>query len=586
MFKLSVKGDLKDIERIAEEKAIINAYKHGKARVGAVVGKVIAEAPELRSRIKEVVEIVRKKVEWVNSLSREEIERRFSEIGKEERKKEERKWPPLVNAEKYDKIVTRMAPEPNGYPTIGHAKGLLVPFIYARMYRGEFHLRFDDTNPRVERLEYYEIIKEDFQRLLDAAGKVLGISNTKWDAEKRHSDDIPLMQELAEKLIREGRAYVCTCNRKILRKNRREGVECKCRSRSVEENLELWDKMKNEFREGEAHLRLKTDMKHPNPTMRDPGIFRIIEAPHPVHGDKYRVYPTYDFAISIEDAITGVTHAFRSKEFEPHVEVQKTILRWLGLRQYEMIQFGRLSVEGVQLSKRYIRPLIEAGLISSWEDPRLPTLRGLFNRGITPEALVMLIYEIGPSKVDSTVKIAKIESYNRKVLDPIAPRYMFVADPIKMVIENAPEEIEVKIPVHPDFPERGYRKLKIKSSNGVVTVYISMSDFNKFKVGGNWRLKDFCNVKIKSVMPDMVRAEYLEEKNLKVPIIQWVWDESKIAVKLVKPETTYSLRIIGGYGERDMLKLHRGDIVQLIRVGFARVVNVGKDRIKMVLSHS
>ncbi|MDW8034899.1 MAG: glutamate--tRNA ligase family protein, partial [Candidatus Korarchaeum sp.] len=374
---------MEEIKELAMVLAAENALKYGRAELNAVIGKILHIRPELKPRVKELIPLVEEIVRNVNEMPKEDLEE-LTHGFMREKKEEVRKWPPLARAEE-GKVVTRVAPEPNGYPTLGHAKGLLVPFIYARLYKGKFLLRFEDTNPRVERLEYYEAIRSEFAKLLEACEEELGLSPGKWDEEIIESYHLPEMYELAEKMIEQGDAYVCTCPANEVRRKRKLGIECEHRDHAVEYNLELWEKMLNgTFREGEAHLRMKTDMKHPNVTMRDPGIFRVIEAEHPIHGNRFRVYPVYDFSVSVMDALTGVTHAFRSKEFEPHVEVQSQIVRKLGLREYEMIQFGRITVEGIPLSKRYIRPLVESGILEGWDDPRIPTLRGLFRRGILP----------------------------------------------------------------------------------------------------------------------------------------------------------------------------------------------------------
>ncbi len=578
-----------EIRRLALVHAIRNALKYGKARPGPVIGKVLADRPDLKQRIAEVREIVQQVVEEVNSKSEGEIRRIAEELGVlrgEKREREARKWPPLPNAEKYERIVTRVAPEPNGYPTLGHVKGLMVPFVYARQYEGEFHLRFEDTNPRVERLEFYDAIREEFLSITEAAERVLGLSPGRWDREIVESDHLPEMYGYAEQLIRQGDAYVCTCPASQVRLDRAQGRECPHRSQSVEENLELWRGMlEGRFGEGEAHLRLKTDMRHPNLTMRDPGIFRIIEHPHPIHGDRYRVYPNYDFAVSVMDSLTGVTHAFRSKEFEPHVDVQRTILEKLGLRQYEMIQFGRITVEGLPLSKRHIRPLISAGILWGWDDPRIPTLKGLKRRGITPEALVLLMYDMGPSKVDATVTMDAIAAYNRKWLDPRVPRYMFVADPVKAEIDGVPGDLVAEVRVHPDRPEMGTRRIGVPGRDGVARVYVSWSDHRSLEPGQEIRLRGLANVRVRSVMPDGLALTYLPEVRTDVKIIHWAPIEGAVPAVAISPTSAYSFESIGGFGEPAMSELREGDLVQLIRFGFARVDGRDGETVRLIRSH-
>ncbi len=560
---------LEEARRLAYIAAASNALKYGEARVNPVLSRVLGALPQLRSRAREVKEVVKEVVSKVNQLTREELARIAGEAA-EKKAEEERKWPELVNHDKYEKIVTRVAPEPNGYPTLGHAKGLLIPFIYARLYNGVFQLRFEDTNPRVEKLEYYEAIRSEFAELLEAASEELGIGPPKWDVEIIESNDLPVFYKLCRKLLEEEKAYVCTCRQEEVRANRRLGRECECRKRSIEENLELWELMHTSLREGEAHVRLKTSMKHGNPTMRDPGIFRVIEAEHPIQGTKYRVYPTYDFSISVEDSLTGVTHAFRSKEFEPHVEVQRTIIRYLGLREFEMIQFGRITVEGVPLSKRYIRPLIESGILWGWDDPRIPTLRGLKRRGVSFRALARFMFEMGPSKVDATVNMESIYALNRRILDPIAERYMFVPDPVKLVVEGGSLPEIIELPKHPSNPRLGTRRLSLLPRGGKLEVYVPSSDLKELKTGDMLRLWSLATIRLVSLMPDMARGE-LADKQPRAPVVQWTPVRGSTPMEVTYPDSIFSYRVLSGFGDPGIRDLREGSIVQLLRVGFARI---------------
>lgn len=558
--------------------AVENALKYGKASSRAVLGKLMAARPDLRPKVKEITSLVDEVVAQVNEMSPESLQIMFSPP-KREKKAQERTWPPLEGA-KEGEVVTRVAPEPNGYPTLGHAKGLLVPFIYARIYKGKFLLRFEDTNPRAEKLEYYDAIRDEFSKLLEAAESELGLGPGRWDEEIIESSHLPEMYELAERLIRQGDAYVCTCPAEKVRKLRREGRECEHRNQSAEENMELWDKMlEGGFREGEAHLRLRTDMEHPNITMRDPGIFRIVEASHPLHGDRYRVYPVYDFSISVMDSLTGVTHAFRSKEFEPHVEVQRTIIKKLGLRDYQMIQFGRITVEGIPLSKRYIRPLVESGILEGWDDPRIPTLIGLFRRGILPEAIVRFFYELGPSKVDATVSMDMLAAINRRILDPRVPRFMFAPDPVRAVIEDMKTPKEARVQVHPNSEES--RTIILEEP----LVYISKSDVDGLEVGEEIRLRGLATVEVRSINPDEISLVLSEEQRIKgVKIVQWAPLKGGIPARVFVPLSPYSYEMIGGYGEPALADLREGDMVQLIRLGFVRVDR--RSPLTLIMSHT
>lgn len=556
-----------DIEEIARKHALLNAVRYnGRANLKAVIGKVMAE---VKKEAKEVIPIVKKIVEEVNSLSLEEQEREIEKLGikVEEKKKEKKKLPPLPHAKKGE-VVTRFPPEPNGYLHIGHAKAAFIDYEYARMYDGIFILRFDDTNPVNERKEFYEVQKEDL--------KWLGIE---WDKEYRTSDNLPKHYELAKQLLEEGNAYVCTCSEEEIRKNRREMKECKCRNES---KIEWKDFIK--MREGEAVLRLKGNMKSQNTAMRDPVLFRIIEHPHPIHGTRYRVWPTYDFYGAVEDSISGVTHPFRSKEYELRDEVYFYLLDLLGLRKPHLMEFSRLEIKGMPVSKRKIKPLIEKKLVVGWDDPRLPTLRGLRRRGIVPEAIKEFVLAQGISKSEAIVAFENLEAVNRKILDGRARRYFFVAEPVKLIVENAVEK-EVELKYHPSV-NMGKRKIKVGN-----IFYIPKEDALKLKEGEIFRLKDLYNVKILKKGKEEIRGEFAGDKLIEgVDKIQWVSHEN-IKIKVMIPSLPFkngdfdenSLKIIEGLVEKNAEEIKHGEIVQFERFGFVRIER--NDEITGILAH-
>ncbi|HDO19136.1 MAG TPA: glutamate--tRNA ligase, partial [Thermoplasmatales archaeon] len=400
---------MEDLRILIKKYALQNAIQHdGKADVKAVMGKVIAEKKELRSMAKELFGIVKEVVDEVNGLAVEEQTEILREIEPrlliKEKREKELKLPPLPNAEK-GKVVTRFPPEPNGYLHIGHAKAALIGYEYARMYDGIFILRFDDTNPDNAKLEYYDAQKEDLEWL--------GIE---WDKEYCTSSKLSTHYKLAEQLIKQGDAYVCRCDQDTLRNNRFRGIACNCREQSPDENLSLWKSMHEEIEQGRAILRLKGDLTSKNTAMRDPTLFRIIDAEHPIQGNKYRVWPTYDFAGAVEDSLSGVTHPFRTKEYELRDEVYFYLLEKLNLRKPFLMEFSRLSIEGMPVSKRKIKPLIEAGNVEGYDDIRLPTLRGLKRRGILAETIRKFVLSQGISKAESVVTFDQIEAINRKIV--------------------------------------------------------------------------------------------------------------------------------------------------------------------------
>jgi glutamyl-tRNA synthetase len=305
--------------------------------------------------------------------------------------------------------------------------------------------------------------------------------------------------------------------------------------------------------------------------MRDPTLFRVIDTKHPLTGDKYHVWPTYDFAGAVEDSISGVTHPFRTKEYELRDPVYFRILNLLNLRAPHLMEFSRLSIEGMPVSKRKIKPLIDQGMVSGFDDVRLPTLRGLKRRGIVPEAIKQFVLHQGFSKVESVVDFSLVESINRKFLDSRVKRYYFVPDPVQLVVEDAPEKT-VKLPLHPDAT-MGNRAIHTAS-----TFFIPIQDVQKMKAGDVFRLKGLYNVKIRKI-GNIIHGTYSGEELIpETAKIQWVTDDY-IALKVLAPGLIFknetfnpdSLQEIQGYAEKAIADLPNGEIVQFERVGFVRL---------------
>ncbi|BAA30798.1 glutamate--tRNA ligase [Pyrococcus horikoshii] len=568
-----------DVEKIALKHALINAIEHGgKANLKAVIGKVLGENPELRPRAKEIIPIINKVVEEVNSLARDEQLEKLKDIypeyfEKKEEKKEKKGLPLLPKAEK-GKVVTRFAPNPDGAFHLGNARAAILSYEYAKMYGGKFILRFDDTDPKVKRPEpiFYKMIIEDLEWL--------GI---KPDEIVYASDRLEIYYKYAEELIKMGKAYVCTCPPEKFRELRDKGIPCPHRDEPVEVQLERWKKMLNgEYKEGEAVVRIKTDLNHPNPAVRDWPALRIIDNPnHPRTGNKYRVWPLYNFASAIDDHELGVTHIFRGQEHAENETRQRYIYEYFGWEYPVTIHHGRLSIEGVVLSKSKTRKGIEEGKYLGWDDPRLGTIRALRRRGILPEAIKELIIEVGLKKSDATISWENLAAINRKLVDPIANRYFFVADPIPMEVEGAPEFI-AEIPLHPDHPERGVRRLKFTPER---PVYVSKDDLNLLKPGNFVRLKDLFNVEILEV-GDKIRArfysfEYEIAKKNRWKMVHWVTEGRPCEV--IIPEGD-ELVVRKGLLEKDA-KVQVNEIVQFERFGFVRIDRIEGDKVIAIYAH-
>ena len=336
----------------------------------------------------------------------------------------------------YDHVCTRFPPEPNGYLHIGHAKSILLNYGLAREYGGTFHMRFDDTNPTKERMEFVDSIKEDIKWLGADWGEHLYFA----------SDYFDQMYECAVKLIKKGKAFVCDLTAEEMRAYRgtltEPGKESPYRSRSVEENLRLFEEMREgKYADGEKVLRAKIDMASPNINMRDPIIYRVAHMTHHNTGDKWCIYPMYDFAHPIEDAIEGITHSICTLEFEDHRPLYDWVVRECEfVNPPRQIEFAKLYLTNVVTGKRYIKKLVEDGIVDGWDDPRLVSIAALRRRGFTPESIKMFIDLCGVSKAQSSVDYAMLEYCIREDLKMKKPRMMAVLDPIRLVIDNYPED--------------------------------------------------------------------------------------------------------------------------------------------------
>ncbi len=397
-------------------------------------------------------------------------------------------------------IQTRFPPEPNGYLHIGHAKALFVDFSMAEKFGGKCNLRFDDTNPTKEDVEYVDAIKYDIHWL-----------GFDWDQLRFGSEYFDTCYELAVKLIKKGVAYVDDLTKDEMREYRgtltEPGKNSPWRERSVEENLDLFTRMKNgEFPDGSRTLRAKIDMASPNINLRDPALYRILHIPHHQTGDKWCIYPMYDFAHPIQDAIEGVTHSLCSLEYEAHRPLYDWVVEQCEFEHRpRQIEFARLNLTNTIMSKRYLRRLVEEGHVSGWDDPRMPTLCGLRRRGYTPEAIKDFLTRAGVAKADSVVDTAMLEHCLREDLNAHAYRMMAVLDPIKVVIENWPEGKfeDVEIENLPGSPEAGTRTVRFGRE-----LYIEREDFSYDPPKKYFRLKPEGEVRLKGAY--IVKCERYE----------------------------------------------------------------------------
>ncbi|MEM3941508.1 MAG: glutamate--tRNA ligase [Candidatus Bathyarchaeia archaeon] len=574
---LTVDVNNAELEDLIWKSALLNAVKHdGKAQLGPVISKVLAEKPELRSRVKEIINVINKIIQEVNTLplteQRKIVEEKWPEALEKTRVDEEKRLPPLPNVDRYPMVITRFSPNPDCVLHLGSARAIILSYEYARMYKGKFILRFEDTDPKLKKptLEFYDRIREDLEWL-----------GCKPDEEYIQSDRLPIYYEYAEKLIADGNAYVCTCKPQEFRELVLAKKPCPCRNLPPEDNVERWHRMlSGHYREGEAVMRIKTDLNHPNPAVRDWPALRIIDVeknPHPRVGTKYNVWPLYNFACGLDDHLMGVTHIIRGKEHMTNMVRQQYLYHHLGWQYPEAIHYGRLKIVGAFLSKSKIVQGVRSGVFKGWDDPRLATFAALRRRGITPKAIKMLIFDVGPKSQDVVISWENLYAYNRKILDPEVNRYFFVADPVMLSVKGIPRPIHARIRLHPQHPERGFREYAIKpeGADNKALFWISKEDVEHITPGVVVRLMELFNLRIERVGEHSIEASFLSEtyedaRKLKAPLIHWVPINSSISCKVIMPDSS----VKEGVAEGACRSLKPNHIVQFERFGCVRIDSV------------
>jgi glutamyl-tRNA synthetase len=575
---LKIKGQAltpdEDLEtrEIIRKIALLNALRYGgKAQPKPVLGKVLGECPHLRGRVKEVTVLVEEVVQEVNRLSAEKqkklVEEKWPELLVRKKVEEERVLPPLPNVEKYKRVVTRFSPNPDFVLHLGSARALILSYEYAKMYSGTFFLRFEDTDPKTKKpkLQFYDAIREDLAWL-----------GCKWDAEFIQSCRLETYYEYAEKILKDGYAYVCTCKRADFQEKVKAKQPCPCRDLTSKENLLRWKGMLGgAYGEGEAVVRIKTDLNHPNPAVRDWPALRIIDTekyPHPMVDSKYRVWPLYNFACGVDDHLMGITHVIRGKEHLTNQARQEYMYQHFGWNYPEAIHYGRLKITGASLSKSVILQGFRDGLFKDLDDPRLATFAALRRRGITPQAIHRLIVDVGPKTADVVLSWENLYAYNRKIVDPAANRYFFVHDPRKLIVKKIPYAFTAEAPLHPDHPERGFRSYKIEPDKGEASFLVSHDDLGLLKKGRKVRFMELFNLQVEKVEKDLIQAlfhskSYEEAKKLGAPLVHWVPINGSIPCEVVMPDASTT----NGVAEEACKTLSPNEIIQFERFGFVRI---------------
>lgn len=508
-------------------------------------------------------------------------------------------------------VHTRFPPEPNGYLHVGHAKSLCLNFGTAEKYNGMCNLFFDDTNPSKEKTEYVEAIKADIEWL-----------GFKWYEIHYASDFFDEIYNRAIKLIKDGKAFVCDWSAEEISANRgtltEPGKESPWRNRSVEENLRLFEGMKNgEFKDGEKVLRAKIDMASPNINLRDPVIYRVLRATHHRTGDKWCIYPMYDFAHPICDSMQGVTYSLCTLEFEDHRPLYNWVVENTGVEHKpRQIEFARLNITNTVMSKRYLKKLVEDKAVTGWDDPRMPTLTGLRNRGVPAQSLKNFCEAIGVAKANSEIEISYFEHFIRDYLNMHAERAMAVFEPLKVTITNFPDgEEEEDFEINPNDESAGKRKITVSKN-----IYIDAEDFSldpppkyfRLKVGGYVRLKNAYIIRCDEVVTDEngkvteLKCSYVPESRsgndtsgIKVKgVIHWVDAATAVDCEIRKydyllKDAAYpgqdfsermnydSVHIFNGKAEKYLAEVADGTSFQLMRKGYYKKIT---EKGKLVLS--
>lgn len=555
---------MNDLEKIVFKYALLNAAKHkGSANPGAVIGSIMANEEELRSKAKEIGPLAGKIVAQVNALSAEEQASEMKKYGVEvEEKKPKAKEVGLQELPgTHENIVLRFAPNPSGPLHIGHSRAAVPNAEYVKRHNGKLILRIEDTDPKRVFEPAYEMIPEDLAWL--------GINP---DEIIYQSDRFEIYYDYARQLIEKGAAYMCTCDGATFKELKDNCKPCPCRDNSVEENLALWEKF-DTMQAGEAVLRVKTDINHKNPAIRDWVAMRLVDEEHPRMGTKYRIYPMMNFSVSVDDHLMGMTHVLRGKDHLANSEKQKYLYDHMEWDLPEFIHYGRLKMEDIALSTSKAMAGIEDGTYSGWDDPRLGTLRAIARRGIDPRTIYNLITEIGVKMADSAISWKKIYGLNRNFVEPIANRYFFCEEPVEVSVNGYEDgDVTIERPLHADHMDRGNRLLSFDGS-----AYIAKADY----ADGLFRLMDAVNVEIAGEDVNYHSTSFEEARDVKARIIQWVPTKENVNVKIVMDDASVKT----GLGEIALNDLEVGDIVQFERVGFARLDEIKDNELVFYYAH-
>lgn len=553
-----------DVEQQARFYALDNAVKYdGKAALGKVIQRLMANHPELRARGKEIKQIAMDAVEWANGMSLDQQQKLLDEMGGAivVERKERQGLPDLEGAEE-GKVVMRFAPGPSGPLHLGHSRAAILNDEYCKRYKGKFILRLEDTNPNKIDPEAYEMIPQDLEWL-----------GVKVDEIFIQSDRFDDYYEVARKLLEMGEAYICTCDAEDWRALKNKQMPCPHRDVEPQAQLELWDKMlAGEFEPGTISYVVKTDLHHKNPAVRDFVGFRIVNDPHPKTGDKYCVYPLYNFSVVVDDHNMGCTHILRGKDHLNNTHRQVYVYDAMGWDKPFFIHYGWVSIEGTILKTSTIREGIQEGHYSGWEDVRLGTFSSLKARGYDPGSLRRYWNEVGLKQVDITFSWENLNAMNKDILDSKCKRLFYIKDPVEVSVKVT-ETLRSHAPFHPEHEELGIREHEMVPADGAVMFYLEREDIADIEAGKVIRLKDLGNIKLieggeKPVFEHI--GDDLSVIKQGAPIIHWVYGPTAVDAEMLEPDEDKVLTYQG------KLESFGGDIegpVQFERIGIVNLVS-------------
>ena len=586
--------DEEEIIKILWVNGLKNAVEfEGKPNKKAIMGKLMAQRKDLRSKVKKINLILDQIIDEISELNLEEKRNKLLELAPTalEKKlvveKKKKELPELLNLNKYEKVVMRLAPYPSGALHIGNARMIILNNEYIKKHNGELILFYDDTigSPKSKRdssnakyvlPEAYTLIKEGLEWL--------GIKCSK---EYYKSDRLEYFYEYCEKLINDYMAYVCFCSAKEFKeKYKSKKKNCPHRDFSIEANLDEWNNMLNgKYHEQEVVVRLKTGMDQKDPALRDQIIMRISEAEHPRVGNKYIVWPMLEFSWAIDDYLIGVSHILRGSDLIKEDFIEDFIWEHFNWKKAEFLHYGRIKFPDMKLSKTQTRNNIQLGKYKGWDDPRTWSLQSLKKRGIRPEALKRVLLDLGMSLSGITFSVNWLYAKNKEIIDEISDRYFYVEEPINITIEEVPFEEYIAEPLLlPSNSKKGKRKIKGKVKNKLLKILISLSDANRLQVGQILRLKDLINIQILSInlKKGEIKSYYHSlELNRAYSIIQWVPAEENVKVSILKPDGSISK----GYGEINLTKIPMNKTIQFERYGFVNPIKLENDELFCYFTH-